>query len=46
MSLLGLNGAKKKAISLINQSILELETLNACTENLKAAAQFVISRDL
>ncbi len=46
VSLLGLNGAKKKAISLINQSILELETLNACTENLKAAAQFVISRDL
>lgn len=46
VSLLGLNGAKKKAISLINQSIRELETINGSTGNLKAAAQFVISRDL
>ena len=46
VTLLGLQGAKEKAQQLIYQAINELEALPVASNNLKAAAQFVISRDL
>ena len=46
VTLLGLEGAKEKAKQLIDQAINELEALPVSSDNLKAAAQFVISREL
>lgn len=46
VTLLGLEGAKEQAKQLIDQAINELEALPVASNNLKAAAQFVISRDL
>ena len=46
VSLLGLEGAKEQAKQLIDQAINELEALPVSSNNLKAAAQFVISREL
>ena len=46
VTLLGLEGAKEQARQLIDQAINELEALPVSSNNLKAAAQFVISREL
>ena len=46
VTLLGLEGAKEQAKKLIDQAINELEALPVSSDNLKAAAQFVISREL
>jgi farnesyl diphosphate synthase len=46
VSCLGLSGAKKKAESLINQAVAELDTFDTSSDNLKALAQFVISREV
>ncbi|MBC8411951.1 MAG: polyprenyl synthetase family protein [Rhodobacteraceae bacterium] len=46
VTLLGLEGAKEQAKQLIDQAINELEALPVSSDNLKAAAQFVISREL
>ena len=46
VSCLGLSGAKKKAESLINQAVAELDTFDTSSDNLKALAQFVISREI
>ena len=46
VTLLGLEGAKEQAKQLIDQAINELEALPVSSDNLKAAAQFVISREV
>ena len=46
VSFLGLSDAKKKARLLIEEAIAELDTLGKSSENLKALAQFVISREV
>ena len=46
VTLLGLEGAKEQAKQLIDLAINELEALPVSSDNLKAAAQFVISREL
>ena len=46
VSLLGLSDAKKKARLLIEEAIAELDTFGKSSENLKALAQFVISREV
>lgn len=46
VSFLGLSDAKKKARLLIEEAIAELDTFGKSSENLKALAQFVISREV
>jgi farnesyl diphosphate synthase len=46
VSLLGLEGAKRRAQDLVDEACVALDDFGDCADILKAAARFVVSRDL